>query len=120
MKISELPESQSGPAFDEDGFLMDPKSWSEDIALKMAHNNRFDDLTLEQWSIVRALRDFYKWHGNFPTFHQFNHQYHWSIEEVAINFNDHPLIAWQIAGMPNPGEELKTYVNNMIDQQNSH
>jgi tRNA 2-thiouridine synthesizing protein E len=41
---------------DEDGFLLDPDDWNEDIALQIAKSEEIE-LTEESWNLVRMIRN---------------------------------------------------------------
>jgi tRNA 2-thiouridine synthesizing protein E len=50
---------------DEDGFLLDPDDWNEDIALQIAKSEEIE-LTEESWNLVRMIRNYYHEHGSVP------------------------------------------------------
>jgi len=95
--------------FDEDGFLKQPQLWNEQIARMVAKMDGLDELTDQHWTIIKSLRDYYVNFGSPPMFH------HVSIEN---NLDKHCIEqlfhsqreAWRVAGLPNPGEEAKTYM----------
>ncbi len=41
---------------DEDGYLVDPDSWNEDIAEALATRNGIDELTERHWQVIRFCR----------------------------------------------------------------
>ncbi len=50
---------------DDDGFLLDPDDWSEEIA-KFIANKEEIELTEERWSLIRIIREQYYDHGSVP------------------------------------------------------
>ena len=50
---------------DEDGFLLDPDDWNEEIALHVAISEEIE-LTEERWNLVHMIRDYYYEHGSVP------------------------------------------------------
>ena len=45
---------------DEDGFIMDPCIWTEDVAMAFAPGEGVGKLTDEHWKVIRCLRDYYQ------------------------------------------------------------
>ena len=50
---------QSSATFTDDGFLRDPRSWSQDIAVKVANDLEIA-LTEEHWQVIYGVRAFYE------------------------------------------------------------
>ena len=50
---------------DDDGFLLDPEDWTEEIAEYFAKNENIE-LTEERWKLIRIIRDYYACHGAVP------------------------------------------------------
>lgn len=50
----------------EEGFLVDPSQWDEDLAVELAHQIQID-LTDEHWKVIRFLRDDHAVHGETAT-----------------------------------------------------
>ena len=97
------------PPFDADGFLQDPALWTEQIATTIARLDGIQDLTETHWRVIDYLRDRYLRYGALPvmghiclTLHQDRH----CVDELFHS----PREAWRIAGLPNPGEEAKSYM----------
>jgi tRNA 2-thiouridine synthesizing protein E len=115
---SKLPEHNATPAetklpldiFDEDGFVADAMSWSSKTSLFIAELDGVGPLTQEHWSIIYYLRDHYMKNGALPVESHVcwvNHLSRDAIKTLFGRFRE----AWRIAGLPNPGEEAKTYMN---------
>lgn len=102
-------QSQALPPIDADGFMQDPMLWTERIATTIARLDGLQDLTDTHWQVIGYLRDHYLRYGTLPvmrhvclTLHQDRH----CIDELFHS----PREAWRIAGLPNPGEEAKSYM----------
>ena len=99
---------------DQDGFLVNPERWSRDLAKIMAQNEEIEELAREHWEIIEMLRNYYIENHTPP-----------STREVCNKINDEKycitslfpnmLVAWKVAGLPNPGEEAKAYMTNYAD-----
>jgi dissimilatory sulfite reductase related protein len=44
---------------DEDGFMLDPKLWNEQVAKALATTEGISDMTEEHWKLVNYLREYY-------------------------------------------------------------
>lgn len=53
-------------ALDEDGFLVDFESWSEELAEILAREEGLTELTELHWRVVRFLRNYYRTKGKVP------------------------------------------------------
>ena len=95
--------------FDEDGFLVNTDAWSSETARMLAEMDGIGCLEPEHWAVINYLREKYLKYGGLP-----------SMSRVCRTLNlgkhgVHKLFgscreAWRIAGLPNPGEEAKTYM----------
>ena len=98
-------------AFDEYGFLVDPQDWSPGLAQAVALQLDVGELTDEHWAVIDYTREH----------HLKNHTLPW-LEHVchSAGLEDHcvrrlfrgPIELWKIAGLPDPGEEARTYMAN--------
>ena len=101
-----LVNSSSGIQFDEDGFLLDPFSWTPEMAIEIADADGLLELTPEHWQIIDYLREHYLENGTLPVMnhvcrvHQLERH---CVQELFHNIKE----AWRVAGLPNPGEEAK-------------
>ncbi|MEM7402161.1 MAG: TusE/DsrC/DsvC family sulfur relay protein [Pseudomonadota bacterium] len=50
---------------DDDGFLLDPEEWTEEIAEHIAKSEDIE-LTEEQWNLIRLIREYYSEYGSVP------------------------------------------------------
>ncbi len=95
--------------FDEDGFLTEPGVWNEQIARVVARMDGIEELTETHWLVIQTLRDHYKHFGTPPMFHHVSIVNHLDKHCVEHLFHSQRE-AWRVAGLPNPGEEAKTYM----------
>ena len=101
------------PAFDldDDGLLKNPQQWNEVVAHEIALLHGIGELTDEHWQVIRALREHYEKFGVAPAMNhicrQHGHGRHWVHDLFHTCLN-----AWRVAGLPNPGEEAKTYLSD--------
>jgi len=100
------------PSVDEDGLLCDPGKWNEEVAEAMADRLGIDYLSADHWLVIYALRNYYQRFAVAPAMNNICHQYGKDGLWVHNLFSS-CLNAWRVAGLPNPGEEAKTYLNDM-------
>ncbi|HEX9626949.1 MAG TPA: TusE/DsrC/DsvC family sulfur relay protein [Acidiferrobacterales bacterium] len=99
------------PPLDEDGLLLDPRTWNESVARLLAAHHGVGPLGAEHWLVIDSLRAHYARFGAAPAMIQVcklhGHDRHWvhRLFETCLN-------AWRVAGLPNPGEEAKAYLSN--------
>ncbi len=98
--------------FDDDGLIRDFNLWSESLAEAMAEEAGIAPLTEQHWKIIRAMRDHYARLGAAPAMHRVCHDA--GVERRLVNdLFGYCLVAWRVAGLPNPGEEAKAYLSGM-------
>jgi TusE/DsrC/DsvC family sulfur relay protein len=99
------------PEMDEDGLLVDPQTWNEVIASVLANQVGIRQLSEDHWKVIHALRKYYDQFGVAPAManicHAEHHDAHWVHELFGTCLN-----AWIVSGLPNPGEEAKTYLSD--------
>ncbi len=104
-RTSEIP-----PLLDEDGFLVDPRSWTEDTARAIASSYGIFALEPAHWSVIHFIRDYYQTFGAVPLMRRVCRSQNMTRDAVKNLFGG-CIAAWCIAGLPNPGEEAKTYMS---------
>ncbi len=95
--------------FDEDGFLADPVQWNEALAQQIASQDGIGELSKAHWAIILQLRDHFLNSGSLvPSSHacQVNDLDPQCVAGLFQSMRE----AWRIAGLPNPGEEAKSYM----------
>lgn len=98
--------------FDEDGLISDFSFWTEDLARELAREEAVGPLDERHWQIIRALRAEYERLASVSSIRNVCHQA--GIDRGAVNeLFGYCLVAWRIAGLPNPGEEAKSYLGGM-------
>jgi tRNA 2-thiouridine synthesizing protein E len=95
---------------DAEGFITDPEQWNEDIARLLARNDGLQELTHDHWLVIHALREHYRRFGSVPP--AFSHicATHHLGRHCVENLFRSEREAWRIAGLPDPGEEAKSYM----------
>lgn len=100
------------PDLDEDGLIVDPGLWNEEVALAIAQGIGVAPLSDDHWLVIYALRDYYKKFGVAPAMNTICYRQgkdkHWVHDLFQTCLN-----AWRVAGLPNPGEEAKSYLSDM-------
>jgi len=87
----------------EEGFLVDPSQWNEDIAVELARREGIDPLTERHWQVIRFMRTEYETKGTGPTVRVLGKTSGVSIKELYQLFPKGPAkLAAKIAGIPKP------------------
>lgn len=114
--IAQVPVSQPAPfaiaavGFDEDGFLSESASWTPALAEELALEVGIAALTPKHWEVIHFVRERFFAIGALPVMRLV-------CRAAGLDPNTaHHLFSscrslWRIAGLPNPGEEAKTYMN---------
>ncbi|MGB5540268.1 MAG: TusE/DsrC/DsvC family sulfur relay protein [Gammaproteobacteria bacterium] len=104
------PVEHLGDLLGSEGFLDDPLDWTEDVAISLAQCDGLPELTRDHWLIIRALREHFQRFGTSPpAFSHLCNKHHLGRHCVERLFRSERE-AWRIAGLPDPGEEAKTYM----------
>ena len=107
------PETGKGNValdFDEDGFLINFTAWSRDTARMLAELDGVGKLGPDHWSVIFYLREHHLENGSLPVMSHVCRVMHlgkYAVEGLFGGCRE----AWRIAGLPNPGEEAKSYMN---------
>lgn len=104
-------DSVDVPKFDEDGLIIDPSCWSEEIA-EITADRLHIQLGAEHWVAIYALRNYFTRFGVAPPISSIcrnnGKDKHWIHRLFGSCLN-----AWRVAGLADPGEEAKSYLNDM-------
>ena len=88
--------------FDNDGFLVDPKSWTEDIGKAIAARVGIE-LTDAHWTVINFARKEFEANGESPTLRRITKQSGISTKEIYQLFPGGPAkVASMIAGLGKP------------------
>lgn len=97
-------------SFDEDGFLVDPDHWTEALAEELAIAADVAPLSNAHWATIGYVRDKYLRLGSLPPMRHVCRRLGLMRGEIKAMFGGCTQL-WQIAGLPNPGEEAKAYMD---------
>ncbi len=106
--MTALSHKGSDIEVDEDGFLVKFEDWTEDTARALAERDGIHHLSEDQLDILRFMRRYYEKHRFFPIVRAVCRSVGQPKDCVAQKFID-PVTAWKIAGLPNPGEEVRNF-----------
>ena len=94
---------------DKSGFLVESRLWTPELAAMFANEVGITDLDVAHWKIIDMLREYYKEFSVPPSMRELNNENKkFDVTDLFPNM----LIAWRVAGLPNPGEEAKVYMIN--------
>jgi TusE/DsrC/DsvC family sulfur relay protein len=105
-----MGELLKDPQFDDYGLLIDPEDWSPELAQQLARHAGVEPLTERHWAFLMSLREYYQRFHAPPPPHKVCHDLRLS-RSCGHELFDTCLSAWRIAGLPDPGEEAKTYLS---------
>ncbi len=87
----------------DEGFLVVPTQWTEDIAVELARREGIDPLTDRHWLVIRFMRSEYDEKGTGPTVRVLGKTSGVPIKELYQLFPKGPAkLAAKIAGIPKP------------------
>jgi len=87
----------------DEGFLVDPAQWTEDMAAELAKEEGIDTLTDAHWMVIRYMRKVYLAKGAGPSVRALGKTSGVSIKELYELFPNGPAkLAAKIAGIPKP------------------
>lgn len=88
---------------DEDGFMVDPNQWTEEVAYALAKTEEVEELTEDHWKIINYLRDYYKEFGIAPMVRKLTKETGYKLNKIYELFPTGPAKgACKIAGLPKP------------------
>ena len=95
--------------YDDDGFLLEPENWTEETAAMIAEIDGVGQLRAEHLQVIHFLRDRYLRLGAIPPVRNICRNSTLSKKEIKALFGS-CLEIWRIAGLPDPGEEARSYM----------
>jgi tRNA 2-thiouridine synthesizing protein E len=110
--MSAAIQSQHLSVFDEDGLLIDPEKWNPSLAQDVATQYGITPLSRNHWIIIHAIRSYFSKYGVAPAMGYVCYAQDQNKLCVHDLFGT-CLNAWRVSGLPNPGEEAKSYLSGM-------
>jgi tRNA 2-thiouridine synthesizing protein E len=87
----------------DEGFLVDPSEWTEDMASELAAREGIEALTDRHWVVIRFMRKEYNEKGTGPTVRVLGKTSGVAVKELYELFPKGPAkTAAKIAGIPKP------------------
>lgn len=88
---------------DEDGFLMDPADWAENLVEYFAKQEDVSELTEKHWKVINYLRDYFKKFEVAPMVRKLCKETGFTLKEIYELFPTGPAKgACKLAGLPKP------------------
>lgn len=94
---------------DAEGFLADPNRWEPPVAAELARQSGVGELGPDHWRVIEYLRERRLRRGAIPTIRQICKASDLQRAQVKRLFGG-CLNLWRIAGLPDPGEEVRAYL----------
>jgi TusE/DsrC/DsvC family sulfur relay protein len=87
----------------DEGFLVHPEQWTEEMAPELARREGVDELTDAHWHVIRFVRNEYLTKGTGPTVRVLGKTSGVSVKELYQLFPKGPAkVAAKVAGIPKP------------------
>jgi dissimilatory sulfite reductase related protein len=88
---------------DEDGFLVNPDDWNEEVVTIFAKVEEVAELTEAHWKVINYLRDYFKQFGIAPMIRKLCKDTGFTLKEIYDMFPSGPAKgACKLAGLPKP------------------
>ena len=88
---------------DEDGFMLEPDQWNEEVAAALATTEAVEELTEEHWKVMNYLRDYYLEFGVAPMIRKLCKETGFPLKKIYELFPSGPAKgACKVAGLPKP------------------
>lgn len=94
---------------DDEGYLIDATSWDRSFTERRAKEAKLE-LNQQHWQLIELIRDKYLRLGALPPMRTICKTVGLDKSSLKEHFGS-CLALWKLAGLPNPGEEAKTYMN---------
>jgi dissimilatory sulfite reductase related protein len=108
-KNSSIENLQNLQIIDEDGYLIDPVVWTQSFTIRRAQEAGIE-LVQQHWQLIDIIRDKYLRLGALPPMRSVCKSAGLNKSELKQQFGS-CLNLWKMAGLPNPGEEARAYMN---------
>lgn len=96
--------------FDTDDFFSDVLIWDQEVAERIAHADGIPALTEKHWEIIDKVRNQFFAHGTLPVMRLVCRAAGIDRHKAHTLFGSCKTL-WRVAGLPNPGEEAKAYMD---------
>jgi TusE/DsrC/DsvC family sulfur relay protein len=107
--VKAYPLDEIGHWFDIDGFLMQPDRWDYDLAQRIADAEGMDLLSPKHWEVINYVRGRFFLNGSLPVMRLVCRASGLDRHKAHKLFGSCRSL-WRVAGLPNPGEEAKSYM----------
>ena len=88
---------------DEDGFIQDPATWNEELAVAIAKLEDVTNLTEDHWKVIKYLRNYFQQFGIAPMIRKLCKETGYDLKAIYELFPSGPAKgACKIAGLPKP------------------
>lgn len=88
---------------DEDGFIVNPEQWDEDVAKAFAKDEGIEEITEEHWKVINYLRDYYQQFQVAPMIRKLCKETGFNLKKIYELFPSGPAKgACKLAGLPKP------------------
>ena len=88
---------------DEDGFMVDPGQWTEEVAIALAKTEEVEELTEAHWELIKYLRNYFAEFGIAPMVRKLTKETGLKLNQVYELFPTGPAKgACKCAGLPKP------------------
>ncbi|MDD5563192.1 MAG: TusE/DsrC/DsvC family sulfur relay protein [Thermoanaerobaculaceae bacterium] len=88
---------------DEDGFMLEPEKWNEDVAKALATTEGVNELGEEHWKLVHYLRNYFLQFGVAPMIRKLCKETGYDLKKVYELFPSGPAKgACKVAGLAKP------------------
>jgi len=88
---------------DDDGFVIDPDCWNEEVAMALASTEGLTDLSDDHWKVVNYLRSYYNEFGIAPMVRMLCQETGFSLGKIFQLFPSGPEKgACKVAGLDKP------------------
>ncbi len=88
---------------DEDGFLVNPEDWNEDVVKAFSALEDISELTEDHWKLIDYLRNYFKQFGIAPMIRKMCKDTGFTLKQIYDLFPSGPAKgACKLAGLPKP------------------